>query len=242
MILLSFFLRPADQPELQQQHDAEQRGDDAHADEGPTDAARHETEQQQHRRAEHDRPQVLIDQVMRGGRLVQRVDLTQQDHAGAGGAGQHSEEREEGLVGIVREQLAANPVIVEVGREGSDHAQEDQRDPELLVAESGKIDRRDRGHDHDIEHRAGDAVEHEVVDILPFDDALLFSLLQAGADKNGKYKGGQVKKIDNKTFDKYYAQYQSRQINKVQFAKALNISRPTLDKLLKEKYQQEVSK
>ena len=62
------------------------------------------------------------------------------------------------------------------------------------------------------------------------------------AKAEGKYKGGQVKKIDNKTFDKYYAQYQSRQINKVQFAKALNISRPTLDKLLKEKYQQEVSK
>ena len=64
----------------------------------------------------------------------------------------------------------------------------------------------------------------------------------AEAVKNGKYKGGQVKKIDNKTFDKYYAQYQSRQINKVQFAKALNISRPTLDKLLKEKCQQEVIK
>ena len=64
----------------------------------------------------------------------------------------------------------------------------------------------------------------------------------AEAVKNGKYKGGQVKKIDNKTFDKYYAQYQSRQINKVQFAKALNISRPTLDKLLKEKCQQEAIK
>lgn len=57
----------------------------------------------------------------------------------------------------------------------------------------------------------------------------------AEAVKMGKYKGGQVKKIDDETFDKYYQQYQSRQINKVQFAKALGISRPTLDKLLRDK-------
>lgn len=55
------------------------------------------------------------------------------------------------------------------------------------------------------------------------------------AKRKGKFKGGQVKRIDDKTFNKYYQQYQSRQINKVQFAKALNISRPTLDKILKER-------
>lgn len=55
------------------------------------------------------------------------------------------------------------------------------------------------------------------------------------AKRDGKYKGGQVKKIDDKTFNKFYQQYQSRQINKVQFAKALGISRPTLDKLLRDK-------
>lgn len=55
------------------------------------------------------------------------------------------------------------------------------------------------------------------------------------AKREGKFKGGQVKKIDSKTFDKYYAQYQTREINKVQFAKALGVSRPTLDKLLREK-------
>ena len=57
----------------------------------------------------------------------------------------------------------------------------------------------------------------------------------AEAKKAGKYKGGQVKRIDNDTFNKYYSQYKSREINKVQFAKSLNISRPTLDKLLKDK-------
>lgn len=57
----------------------------------------------------------------------------------------------------------------------------------------------------------------------------------AEAVKQGKYKGGQVKRIDDDTFNKCYQQYKSRKINKVQFAKALKISRPTLDKILKER-------
>ncbi|MBU5462372.1 recombinase family protein [Lachnoclostridium sp. MSJ-17] len=74
--------------------------------------------------------------------------------------------------------------------------------------------------------------------IYEFERANLLERQREGiavAVKEGKYKGGQVKRIDDKTFNKYYQQYQSRQINKVQFAKALNISRPTLDKLLKER-------
>jgi DNA invertase Pin-like site-specific DNA recombinase len=55
------------------------------------------------------------------------------------------------------------------------------------------------------------------------------------AKKEGKFKGRQVKELDEETFNKYYSQYKLRKINKVEFAKALNISRPTLDKLLKDK-------
>ena len=55
------------------------------------------------------------------------------------------------------------------------------------------------------------------------------------AKKAGKYKGGQVKKIDDALFDAAYERYKTRQSNKVQFAKELQISRPTLDKLLKER-------
>ena len=55
------------------------------------------------------------------------------------------------------------------------------------------------------------------------------------AKKEGKFKGRQVKAIDEELFAKYYAEYKLRKINKVQFAEKLNISRPTLDKLLKEK-------
>lgn len=55
------------------------------------------------------------------------------------------------------------------------------------------------------------------------------------AKEQGKYRGGQVKRIDDEEFDAAYARYQSREINKTQLAKLLNISRPTLDKLLKDK-------
>ncbi len=55
------------------------------------------------------------------------------------------------------------------------------------------------------------------------------------AKKEGKFKGRQVKAIDEELFKKYYQAYKSRQINKVQLANKLNISRPTLDKLLKNK-------
>lgn len=55
------------------------------------------------------------------------------------------------------------------------------------------------------------------------------------AKAEGKYKGRAVKQIDEDTFNKAYAEYESRKINKTELAKKLNISRPTLDKLLKDK-------
>ncbi len=53
------------------------------------------------------------------------------------------------------------------------------------------------------------------------------------AKRNGKYKGRQPKEVKN--FDEYYEKYMCREINKVQFAKALNVSRVTLDKLIRER-------
>lgn len=55
------------------------------------------------------------------------------------------------------------------------------------------------------------------------------------AKRDGKFKGGQVKKIDDEKFNKLYKDYKKRNINKSKFAELLNISRPTLDKLLKDK-------
>jgi DNA invertase Pin-like site-specific DNA recombinase len=55
------------------------------------------------------------------------------------------------------------------------------------------------------------------------------------AKREGKFKGGQVKKVDDKIWSQCYSQFMQRELTKVAFAKALNISRPALDKLLKER-------
>lgn len=55
------------------------------------------------------------------------------------------------------------------------------------------------------------------------------------AKSEGKYKGRQVKAISEEAFNEAYNKYKSREITKGKFAESLNISRPTLDKLLKDK-------
>jgi Site-specific recombinases, DNA invertase Pin homologs len=52
------------------------------------------------------------------------------------------------------------------------------------------------------------------------------------AKRKGKYKGRRKIKIAD--FDKYYQMYKTRELNKSQLAKQLNISRPTLDKLIQQ--------
>lgn len=52
------------------------------------------------------------------------------------------------------------------------------------------------------------------------------------AKENGKYKGRKAKEIEQ--FELYYNKYLNRELNKSQLAKELNVSRPTLDKLIKE--------
>lgn len=52
------------------------------------------------------------------------------------------------------------------------------------------------------------------------------------AVRQGKYKGR--KKIAVKDFDGHYKRYMSRKVSKSELARELGISRPTLDKLIKE--------
>ena len=52
------------------------------------------------------------------------------------------------------------------------------------------------------------------------------------AKLEGKYKGRKEVKVDN--FEEYYTRYLNREFNKTQLAKELGVSRPTLDKLIKE--------
>lgn len=57
----------------------------------------------------------------------------------------------------------------------------------------------------------------------------------AEAKKNGVYKGRKGISVPDATWNDLYDQYVNRQITKKDFADRLNVSRPTLDKLIKQK-------
>ena len=57
----------------------------------------------------------------------------------------------------------------------------------------------------------------------------------AEAKKNGVYKGRKEISIPDAAWNELYCQYMNRQITKKDFADRLKVSRPTLDKLLKQK-------
>ena len=52
------------------------------------------------------------------------------------------------------------------------------------------------------------------------------------AKQEGKYKGRKVKNVPE--FEQKYSRYKNRELTKVQLANELQITRPTLDKLIKE--------
>lgn len=52
------------------------------------------------------------------------------------------------------------------------------------------------------------------------------------AKREGKFKGGTKKQVKN--FEFYYRRYQDRELNKTELAKKLKISRPTLDRMIKD--------
>lgn len=55
------------------------------------------------------------------------------------------------------------------------------------------------------------------------------------AKSEGKYKGR--KEVSISDFKKYYQRYMNREVSKSHLAKELGVSRPTLDKLIKEQKQ-----
>lgn len=57
------------------------------------------------------------------------------------------------------------------------------------------------------------------------------------AKRNGVYKGRKAIEIDD-TFKELYSKYMKRELTKVKFAETLNITRPTLDRMIKE-YEEE---
>jgi len=57
------------------------------------------------------------------------------------------------------------------------------------------------------------------------------------AKREGKFKGRKEVQIND--FDRHYKRYMNREVSKIQLAKELNITRPTLDKLI-EQYTEKV--
>ena len=55
------------------------------------------------------------------------------------------------------------------------------------------------------------------------------------AKREGKYKGGHVKRIREDVFQREYQEYMSRAISKGELARRLEISRPTLNKFLRDR-------
>lgn len=73
--------------------------------------------------------------------------------------------------------------------------------------------------------------------IAEFERANLLERQKEGiaiAKKDGRYKGRKAVSIDDDTWNKYYNMYLNRELTKVQLANELGVSRPTLDKLIKE--------
>lgn len=55
------------------------------------------------------------------------------------------------------------------------------------------------------------------------------------AKREGKYKGRKMVSIHDDTIKKFYAMYNARQITKAEIAREFNISRVTLDRILRER-------
>ena len=73
--------------------------------------------------------------------------------------------------------------------------------------------------------------------IAEFERANLLERQREGiaiAKEQGKFKGRKPVSVDEGAFSQLYEAYLKREINKGEFAKRLNISRPTLDKLIEE--------
>lgn len=71
--------------------------------------------------------------------------------------------------------------------------------------------------------------------IAEFERANLLERQREGiaiAKRDGKYKGRKEVKVDD--FAGHYQRYKNREVNKVELAKELGVSRPTLDKMIKQ--------
>ena len=128
----------------------------------------------------------MINQVVRSLGFKLRVHLAQQDGAGGGGAGQRAVQGQERFVLIHGEDAAAHKAQVDVAGHSAQHADDGKRNDEAGDEEGIEVDGGDGGDDHDVKHEAGDAVHHEIVDVIALHDAGFAQLEHNGAHQNGK--------------------------------------------------------
>ena len=127
-------------------------------------ALRAHAHEQQYGETEGNGRNGLQHQVVGSGSLELGVDFAQQNHAVAGGAGEHAEHGEEPFVLIVGIEVAAAGVHKPEGDHGPQGTHQQQRQPD--AAQIGEVDGGGAGHNHKVEAGAGNAVEGVVVDIL----------------------------------------------------------------------------
>ena len=175
--------------EDEQGEECQRHHHDAHGDEGVGKALRGEAHQQQHGEAEGQRRYRLQHQVVGRRGLEARVYLAEQNHAVAGGAGEHAEHREEAFVDIARIEVLANPAHINESGEGTQSNDEHERQRKL--AKLLEIDGSRASHNHDVEAETTDAVEHVVIDVLAVYDMCLLETLQNRLEENTEQRAYQ---------------------------------------------------
>ena len=159
--------------------------------------------QQQNGKSEHNGRKSLQNEVIGGRCLKLRVDFAQKNHAVAGRACQHPEHREEAFVLVVGIQVLGNPQHIDKGDDGtqSDNDNEWQHEFSEILETDGRRAR----HNHDVEAKAADAVEHVVVDVLATHNLCLLEAFQYGLEKNAEQRANQEIEAPKHGFQRVFA-------------------------------------
>ena len=150
--MLSALLPAVKLEDEQIEKDAVYRGEEHYQPAGGV-GPRSKADQHQNRRAEDDAEAAAGNQVVGSGRAQVRVDLAQQQHAGADGAGEHAVHGNEALVIVAAVNLFADDGQVDPGDDRAGDDQQDEREPQ--PADVLEVDGGDARDDHDIEEEPG---------------------------------------------------------------------------------------
>ena len=179
----------------------EEGGEHAKAHNGLANALGADANQQEEGEAEQNCPRLVINKVIAGLGFKHGVQLAEQNGAGGGGAGLHTVDGEEGLVLIIGEHSLADIAMVNIGADGAEDADNGKGNDEAGGGEGVQVDGGDGRDNHDVEHKAGDAVEHEVVGIVALHNAALTQLGQHHLNQHTENGGEEELEAPNHALD-----------------------------------------